>query len=93
MEDTSYEYDIALSFAGEDRKQAEEIAELLVERNITVFYDLYEQANLWGKDLYQHLQSVYRDKSKILRHLDLQTLCCKVMDEARAKASPSACLL
>jgi hypothetical protein len=64
MQENDYEYDIALSFAGEDRKQAEEIAGLLVERNIRVFYDLYEQANLWGKDLYQHLQSVYRDKAK-----------------------------
>ncbi len=59
-----YEYDVALSFAGEDRIVADEIAELLVNRDVGVFYDLYEQAQLWGKDLYQHLQSVYRDKAK-----------------------------
>ena len=33
------------------------------ENGINFFYDRYEQADLWGKDLYQHLQSVYRDKA------------------------------
>jgi hypothetical protein len=61
---TEYQYDIALSFAGEDRNHAEAIAELLVSRNLKVFYDRYEQVELWGKDLYQHLQSVYRDKAR-----------------------------
>lgn len=64
MKGEEFEYDVALSFAGEDRTHAEAIAELLTSRNLKVFYDLYEQANLWGKDLYQHLQSVYRDKAK-----------------------------
>jgi hypothetical protein len=64
MTEEPYEYDIALSFAGEDRTSAEEIAELLSSRGIRVFYDLYEQAELWGKDLYQHLQTVYKDKAE-----------------------------
>jgi len=59
-----YDYDVALSFAGEDRIVADELAELLVNRKVTVFYDLYEQAQFWGKDLYQHLQIVYRDKAR-----------------------------
>jgi GTPase SAR1 family protein len=59
-----YKYQVVLSFAGEDRTYAEKLAKLLKERAISVFYDLYEQADLWGKDLYQHLQSVYRDKAQ-----------------------------
>jgi hypothetical protein len=59
-----YKYQVALSFAGEDRTQAEKLAKLLKERHISFFYDSYEQAYLWGKDLYQHFQSVYRDKSQ-----------------------------
>ncbi|MCP1425454.1 hypothetical protein J3D43_003970 [Paenibacillus xylanexedens] len=59
-----YEYDIALSFAGEDRKYADEIAKVLTQKGINVFYDLYEQANLWGMDLYSHLSTVYQDKAK-----------------------------
>ncbi|MFN6568915.1 TIR domain-containing protein [Dendronalium sp. ChiSLP03b] len=58
-----YEYQVALSFAGEDRNNAEKLAEILINKRIKVFYDLYEQADLWGKDLYQHLQTVYRDKA------------------------------
>jgi hypothetical protein len=59
-----YEYDIALSFAGEDRKVAESLAHLLRDDGVGVFYDMYEKAALWGKDLYQHLQTVYRDKAR-----------------------------
>ena len=58
-----FDYDVALSFAGEDRATAEELATLLKARGVRVFYDLFEQANLWGKDLYQHLQGVYRDRA------------------------------
>jgi hypothetical protein len=31
---------------------------------VRVFYDDYEKATLWGKDLYQHLQKIYQDKAK-----------------------------
>src|SRR3954454_1990381 len=47
------EYDVALSFAGEDRPLAGKLAGLLHARHIRVFYDEYEKASLWGKDLYQ----------------------------------------
>jgi hypothetical protein len=57
-------YDIAISFAGEDRHVAEQIADLLVLRGFNVFYDEYERADLWGKDLYVHLQKIYRSEAK-----------------------------
>lgn len=57
-------YDVVISFAGEDREVAEAIASSLVTRGLNVFYDEYEQANLWGKDLYVHLTKIYRDDSK-----------------------------
>lgn len=60
----TYEYDVALSFAGEDRDVAEALAEGLRGCGVRVFYDRYEEAQLWGKDLYQHLQSVYRDRAR-----------------------------
>jgi UDP-3-O-acyl-N-acetylglucosamine deacetylase len=60
-----YQYDIALSFAGENREYVEEVAKILKKRKISVFYDKYEQANLWGKDLYQHLNEVYKNKSRL----------------------------
>ena len=59
-----YEYDVALSFAGEDRQHAEELANLLESIGYKVFYDKYEQSRLWGKDLYAHLSSIYKDKAR-----------------------------
>lgn len=64
MPKRKFEFDVALSFAGEDREHAEGLAEDLVAEGVRVFYDRYEQPQLWGKDLYQHLQIVYRDKAK-----------------------------
>src|SRR6266571_828506 len=59
-----FEYDIALSFAGEDRAIVDELAATLAEGGVRVFYDNYEKAQLWGKDLYQHLQGVYKDRAR-----------------------------
>jgi GNAT superfamily N-acetyltransferase len=61
---TDIAYDFALSFAGEDRARAEALASVLSERGTRVFYDKYEEADLLGKDLYQHLQSIYRDRAR-----------------------------
>ncbi|MEX1014003.1 MAG: TIR domain-containing protein [Candidatus Paceibacterota bacterium] len=58
------QYNIAISFAGEDRPIAEKIASGLRSKDLIVFYDEYEQANLWGKDLYQHLSEVYSEKAE-----------------------------
>ncbi|MEW6033430.1 MAG: TIR domain-containing protein [Chloroflexota bacterium] len=52
-------YDIALSFAGEDREFAESLALALVERGVRVFYDKFELAELWGKDLSEHFHYIY----------------------------------
>ena len=47
----SYEYDVALSFAGEDREYVEQVALFLKKKNIAVFYDYFEEVDLWGKNL------------------------------------------
>lgn len=58
-------YDVAISFAGEDRAKAELLADLLVnEFQLSVFYDDYEQAKLWGAFLPERLLEVYRDKAR-----------------------------
>ena len=58
-----HEYEVALSFAGEDRKFAQQLAECLTKKNVHVFYDRYEKADLWGKDLYEHLAEIYKDRA------------------------------
>ena len=58
------EYDVVISFAGEDRQVAKKLTDGLILKGMTVFYDEYSRADLWGKDLYTHLTGIYRDKSK-----------------------------
>jgi hypothetical protein len=57
-------YDVALSFAGEDRKYARELAQLLTDAGHAVFYDEYEQSTLWGRNLYTHLSDIYQNKAR-----------------------------
>jgi hypothetical protein len=58
------EFDVCLSFAGEQRAYVEEVATALRSANVRVFYDRYEEVDLWGRDLYEHLNAVYRDRAK-----------------------------
>lgn len=65
MRNTPYrKYQVALSFAGEDRNYVSEVARNLRQKRVRVFYDKYESASLWGKDLYAHLDDVYRKQAQ-----------------------------
>ena len=57
-------YDVALSFAGEDRQHAKALADLLKAGGYWFFYDENELAQLWGKNLYDYLSSVYKDRAR-----------------------------
>ena len=57
------QFEIALSFAGEDREYVDRVANLLRESGVTVFYDIFEEASLWGKNLYDYLSEIYQDKA------------------------------
>ncbi|WP_162604762.1 toll/interleukin-1 receptor domain-containing protein [Geomonas ferrireducens] len=61
---SGFKYDITVSFAGEDRLVVEQFVNKLNESGVRVFFDSWEQANLWGKDLYQHLDEVYRKSAR-----------------------------
>lgn len=81
-----HEYQVALSFAGEDRPYVDEVANHLQNLGISVFYDTFEQVDLWEKNLYSHLDNVYRNKahycvmfiSKLIEEKDGQTMNGKV---------------
>jgi hypothetical protein len=60
----TYSYDVALSFAGEDREYVEEVAIILKGFGVKVFYDKFEETELWGKNLFEHLNDVYRNKAR-----------------------------
>lgn len=59
-----YEYDIALSFAGENREYVEEVAIFLKNFGVKVFYDDFKQDEIWGKNLFEYLQDIYQNKAK-----------------------------
>jgi hypothetical protein len=54
-------YHVALSFAGEDRDYVEKVANQLRADGVDVFYDKFEEADLWGKNLYEHLSNIYQN--------------------------------
>src|SRR5688572_811681 len=58
-----FEYDVALSYAGEDRAVAEQFANLLRAKDIRVLYDEYQAAELGGNDFVTHVAEIYRTKS------------------------------
>ena len=60
MVEEYFEYDVGLSFAGEQRDYVGQVANELKVRGIRVFFDDYERETLWGKDLYAHLSEVYQ---------------------------------
>ena len=66
-----FKYDFALSFAGEHREEAEQLAKLLQRERVRVFYDKDEQADLWGQDLSQRFQQIYGQESRFFEVLPI----------------------
>lgn len=64
MKTKSYRYEVALSFAGEQRYYVERVANRLKKLGVSYFYDFDEQIELWGKNLTQHLDEIYYEKSQ-----------------------------
>lgn len=61
---SDFRYDVTLSFAGEDRRYVREVSKQLTKLGARVFYDEYSIVDLWGKDLYVHLQDIYRNAAR-----------------------------
>lgn len=59
-----FEYEVALSFASQDKALAEELTGLLREKNIHVFQDEYKADGTWGKDVMDHLVNLYARKAR-----------------------------
>ena len=61
--DFSTSYDVALSFAGEDREFAEALNDQLEDRGLAVFYDFTEQARVLGEDLENFFRPIYESEA------------------------------
>lgn len=92
MSNETYEYDVAISFAGEDRVHAEALAEALRRYGISVFYDKYEKDILWGKDLYIHLSDLYQNKARYCVMFFSQYYVAKTWTKHELKAAQARAL-
>lgn len=59
-----FQYDVTLSFAGENRSYVQQVAQILKNKGIKVFYDEFEESNLWGKNLYTYLDDIYKNNAR-----------------------------
>ena len=55
--DHEYEFDVVLSFAGEDRAYVDDVASAMREASVTYFQDSEHLAELWGEDMVEFFDS------------------------------------
>ncbi len=84
-------YDVCLSYAGEDRIYVEEVAALLHASGVRVYYDQYNEADSWGKDLYAYLDEIYRTLARfcvmfVSRHYPVKLWTKHERESAQARA-------
>lgn len=58
------QFDVAISFAGTERHLAEKLAQIVRNDGFEVFYDAFYPEHLWGKDLVEFFDHVYRKASR-----------------------------
>ncbi len=58
---TCHPIDVAISFASEQRQYVERVARDLIQSGVNTFYAPLEQYELWGEDLIQYLDRVFRE--------------------------------
>ncbi len=59
-----FKYDIAFSFAEENRDFVDRVAEHLRNSSIEIYYDDHERINNWGEDLRTHIHNVYLNEAR-----------------------------
>lgn len=59
------QFDVCLSFAGEQRSYVKQVYDELVKNQIRVFYDQDKdiEVHLWGKNLYEAFKEIYKTKA------------------------------
>ena len=61
---SSFKYDVSLSFAGEQRIYATELASFLVKHGLRVYIDDVDRSRIWGHRLSVELDRIYRVDSR-----------------------------
>jgi len=63
--DSDFVYDIAISYAGKERQQAGELANILRNHELSVFFDRNQLPDLIGQNLLDQLWTIYRHKARL----------------------------
>jgi len=63
---SDYEYEVAFSFAGEQRAYVKAVYDYLTEKGVKVFYDQDEAVDIetWGQNLVDYFNDIFRHKAK-----------------------------
>lgn len=64
LDPTPDEFDVAVSFAGAQRALAEALATRLRSAGVRVFYDRFYGAQLWGKQLPEYFDRIFRKQAR-----------------------------
>ncbi|MBO3664072.1 toll/interleukin-1 receptor domain-containing protein [Microbacterium stercoris] len=64
MAETEYDFDVAVTFAGEDRSYVEEVVKLVKAQGFAVFYDEDSKVATWGEDLTEYFADVYERRAR-----------------------------
>lgn len=59
-----FDYDVALSFAGEQRDYVGQVGRALERAGLSYFIDSREETRMWGKDLAAFLEELFRERAR-----------------------------
>ncbi|WP_216216845.1 TIR domain-containing protein [Amycolatopsis aidingensis] len=60
----AYDYDVAVTFAGEDRQFVQSVVQEVTQAGYKIFYDQDEQVALWGEELTEYFPAIYEQRSR-----------------------------
>jgi TIR domain len=63
---SGHDFQVAMSFADEDREYVSRVVDALRVRDLHVFYDADHTVELWGRDLTAYFDDVYRRRSQFV---------------------------
>lgn len=61
---SDHEFDVAVTFAGEDRPLVNKVVQLVKAAGFSVFYDEDAKVEMWGEDLTEYFASVYEQRAR-----------------------------
>lgn len=83
----AYKYDAVISYAGEQRFYAEQLAAALKSAKCVVYYDQYELAAAWGKQGPEYFDEIYRDASRFCIVLVSKEYAAKVWTRTELRSA------